>query len=75
VDPRHEIEHVVRSMENQLGDKQIQVELNISQEVGLVRADLLRFAQVLTNLLTNACKYSPVGSGVTISAVDTGASV
>lgn len=75
LDLRHEIEDVVRSMANQFSDKQIGVELSISPAVGLIRADPLRFSQVLTNLLSNACKYSPVGAGVTICAADTGASV
>ncbi len=72
---RHGIDDVVKCMEDQLGDKQIQVELNIPSELGPVRADPLRFSQVVTNLLSNACKYSPVGAKVTITAQEVGPSV
>jgi signal transduction histidine kinase len=38
------------------------------EELGLVRCDPVRLRQVLTNLLTNADKYSPPGRPVHISA-------
>lgn len=71
---RQEIDDVLRSMEGQLGNKQIQVELNIPSDLGPVRGDSLRFCQVVTNLLSNACKYSPPGTKVTISAQEVGPS-
>ncbi len=48
------------------------MELNIPSELGPVRADPLRFSQVVTNLLSNACKYSPQGTKVTITAQEAG---
>ena len=74
LDLRHEIDDVVRSMESQLNNKQIQVALNIPSELRPVRADPLRFCQVVTNLLSNACKYSPAESKVTITAHQVGPS-
>ena len=41
---------------------------NLLEAPHAVRADRLRLTQVLTNLLTNASKYSPDGSTVTLGA-------
>ena len=65
-----EIEDVVEAMESQISGKQIDVVLNIPPHLRIM-ADKLRFAQVVTNLLSNACKYSPVGSAATIRATET----
>ncbi len=40
--------------------------LHTSPEMGLVRADPKRLLQVLTNLLTNAAKYTPEGGCITV---------
>ncbi|MFO8009962.1 MAG: ATP-binding protein [Dehalococcoidia bacterium] len=45
-----------------------EVEVNISGNVGSVRADPLRVERVLYNLVENAIKYSPEGSQIRISA-------
>ena len=67
---RREIEDVVEAMEGQISEKQIDVALNIPPNL-MILADKLRFSQVVTNLLSNACKYSPVGSAATIRATET----
>jgi len=38
----------------------------------LVNADVARMTQVLSNLLTNACKYTPPGGRITVSASSEG---
>ena len=53
----------------------MRVLVNITSEPCLVTADRLRFGQVLGNLLSNACKYSPEGSFVTIAALEKARSV
>ena len=42
--------------------------LNISHDLPLVTADVLRIAQVLVNLVGNAAKYSPPQTTITVSA-------
>ena len=65
---RPEIEHVLRSIRNQFPEKQIRVALEIPTDLCPLQADRLRFSQVVTNLVSNADKYSPAGSTMTIIA-------
>jgi two-component system, OmpR family, sensor histidine kinase KdpD len=44
------------------------VNVHISPELPLVMADFILIEQVIINLLENAVKYSPPGSGISISA-------
>ena len=70
---QEETEEVVRAMRAQIDDKQLRLLMNIPSGLPWVRSDRLRFAQIVTNLLSNACKYSPEGATVAISAkVDDG---
>lgn len=63
---RQEIEEVVRSMQNQFDEKGIQLVLNLPARLPQIKADKLRFAQIMSNLLSNACKYSPIESEVSV---------
>lgn len=45
-----------------------EMKINVSADPPLVSLDAVLIAQVLTNLLDNACKYSPPASPITISA-------
>ena len=63
------IDDAVQSIQSQASDKDIDLIMAVSPNVGMVKADRLRFAQVMTNLLSNACKHSPGGSKVIISAL------
>ena len=68
LDVRWEIEDIVRSLENQIYEKQIRVVLNTPPDLPKAKADRLRFSQVVSNLLSNSCKYYPVGATTTITA-------
>ena len=48
--------------------RNVAIKVTISDEIGLVKLDEKRMKQVLTNLISNAVKYSPAGSEVRISA-------
>ena len=61
-----EIEELVTGMQTQINDKNIDLVLDIPQDICPVLADKLRLGQVMSNLLSNACKYSPQGARVTI---------
>lgn len=68
LDVHQEIEDSIESLRTQFQEKQIGVSfLPSSESAGMIRADQLRFAQVIGNLLSNACKYSPVGTSVTVA--------
>ena len=71
LDVKREVEAVIRSMESQINEKQIQVAVNIPDSLCRVKADQLGFSQVINNLFGNACKYSPQGTTTTIIARET----
>jgi signal transduction histidine kinase/DNA-binding response OmpR family regulator len=56
---------LVRERASQHG---IQLGLEADGDLGLVRADQLRFTQVLLNLLSNAVKFTPDGGRVAVAA-------
>ena len=62
-----EIEEVIQSLQIQINEKRTNVVLNIPSTPSYVKADRFRFSQVMTNLLSNACKYSPEEATVTIT--------
>ncbi len=68
LDVRHEIIDAIQLMQNQIGEKRIRLELNIPSDLGRIKADQLRFCQVISDLISNACKYSPSGATVTVTA-------
>lgn len=63
-----EIDEVIQSLNTQLMDKEIQVVLKLEADLPAIKGDRLRFSQVISNLLTNAIKYSPERATVTIAA-------
>ncbi len=70
-----EIQEIVTGMRTQIDEKNIDLVLDIPQEICPVLADKLRLTQVISNLLSNACKYSPQGARVTIRAREEDAGV
>ena len=63
-----EIQQLVQSAQPQIQGAGVHVEINVPQYLSPVLADRIRFSQIVSNLLTNACKYSPEGATVTIAA-------
>ena len=68
VDVAGEIEDAVRSVQTHADRKNIRVELDVPLDLPPIRAERLRFSQVIINLLSNACKYSLDGAQVRVSA-------
>ncbi len=62
------VDEVMRSTRRQVEDKRQTVELQLSPDLPLVWADRLRVGQVLTNLISNAHKYTPEGGKILMGA-------
>jgi K+-sensing histidine kinase KdpD len=62
------VEEVARSINNQLEEKQQSLTLQISPDLPPVWADHTRQIQILTNLMSNATKYSPQNGQITLHA-------
>lgn len=65
---RPEMEHVLRTLQSQFAEKSIRIELKTPPDLPLIYTDQVRFSQILSNLISNAFKYSPDGATVSISA-------
>src|SRR5512144_1465357 len=61
------IEETIRSLQSQIDERQMQVELHVPDELPNVSADRARLIQILTNLVSNAYKYTPTGGSMTIT--------
>jgi len=62
------IYEIATGLRPQFDAKKQSVEFSIEDNLPMVRADRNRLAQILTNLLSNANKYTPEGGSITITA-------
>ena len=60
------VNETMQTVKGLCDEKEIRVHLELPEELPLVMADKGRMVQVLTNLLSNACKYSPPDTDVTL---------
>jgi signal transduction histidine kinase len=65
------IDHVAGSLRNQFDSRGLFLTLDIASDLPRILGDPLRISQIVTNLLSNAYKYTAQG-GVTIRARQTG---
>jgi signal transduction histidine kinase len=68
VNIRDVLEDVLRSTRRQIEDKKQTVQLHLAEPISPVWADPVRVGQVLTNLVSNAHKYTPEGGQILIGA-------
>lgn len=59
---------VLRAWREAAREKRLEWEVDIPNGLPAVRADPVRLAQVVENLVSNAIKYTPVGGSITITA-------
>jgi signal transduction histidine kinase len=62
------VDEVVRSTKRQIDDKKQTIELHVPAKLPNVWADHTRVGQVLTNLVSNAHKYTPEGGKILVGA-------
>jgi signal transduction histidine kinase len=62
------IDDVVRSTKRQVDDKHQAVDVQLPEQLPPVWADRIRVGQVLTNLVSNAHKYTPEGGKILVGA-------
>ncbi|MCB9360602.1 MAG: HAMP domain-containing histidine kinase [Flavobacteriales bacterium] len=62
-----QIEENIGLLQKQLGDNQVQLTLNLSDNIPLVRLDKLQFSQVLFNLVLNAINAIKTNGKITIT--------
>lgn len=60
------ISETLQTVQRPCDDKEIQLHLDLPSDLPPVMADKERLVQVLTNLISNACKYSPPETKVTL---------
>jgi signal transduction histidine kinase len=63
------IEDTIIGARAQLEEKEIVLDVDVDENLPLVKADADYAHQMMTNLLSNACKCSPVGGRVSIKAM------
>ena len=62
------LDEVVRSTKRQIDEKKQTIDLQVPKEIPNVWADHTRVGQVLTNLVSNAHKYTPEGGKILVGA-------
>jgi len=62
------VDEVIRSTKRQVEEKKQFIELNVPTKLPNVWADQTRVGQVLTNLVSNAHKYTPEGGKILVGA-------
>lgn len=64
----HIVAETLRPLEHEIKDKEQQLEMQMPDSLPPIQADHNRLIQVLTNLLSNAHKYTPQGGKIHINA-------
>jgi PAS domain S-box-containing protein len=68
INVKHVVDQVVAEMQTRAAEQGLTLRSDVSSEIAKIVADPDRVAQILTNLMANACNYTPPGGEVTISA-------
>lgn len=60
------VEETLHAMQGQIDAKHQTLEVLVADDLPLVHGDQVRLGQALTNLLSNACKYTPENGHITV---------
>jgi PAS domain S-box-containing protein len=62
------IPHIIEPLEPRIQNRQLQLQLDMMADLPPLTTDLSYLERILTELLSNACKYAPVGERLIVSA-------
>ncbi|MEM7343929.1 MAG: GAF domain-containing protein [Chloroflexota bacterium] len=62
------IDEVIRSVDTQIKNKKLDLSIEMANDLPELRADYNRMIQILTNLVSNAYKYTPDGGSIKVMA-------
>jgi signal transduction histidine kinase len=65
---REAVDEVSRSLKRQIEDKGQILEIQVAEDLPQVWADRTRLVQIITNLVSNAYKYTPSGGHILVAA-------
>lgn len=68
VQMRDVIQEVITSVKNQIQSKNLVLTVDVANDLPELRADYSRMVQIVTNLISNAYKYTPAGGAITVIA-------
>jgi signal transduction histidine kinase len=68
VQVKETVEEVISMCREKAEEKGLSLQVEIEEGLPPLKADKLRFTQILSNLLENACSYTPQGGKVTVKA-------
>ncbi len=68
LDLQEAVEETLKSLAGPLSEKELQVSVSLDAETQTVLGDPQRVVQILTNLVSNACRYTTVGGQISIAA-------
>lgn len=68
LDLRQVVSETLGSLAGIIDEKGLQVTTSIPSDIRRVQGDLYRVVQILTNLVSNACRYTPAGGRIVIAA-------
>lgn len=68
IDIEHIIDRVISSLQHKIDVNQHTLEIDIAESLGEVWGDQFRITQILTNLVSNAVKYTPKEGQITMKA-------